>query len=97
VSVMVTGGTGLIGSRVIRKLVERGEKVVTFDLAPPRPGVLALYSFPGRPLLTSRWAAPLQCLSRIRYSSGWGGGVGGIIIANSFQGVTSLIIHRLGG
>ena len=35
-SVMVTGGNGLIGSRIIRKLLERGEAVVSFDLAPPR-------------------------------------------------------------
>ena len=35
-SIMVTGGTGLIGSRIIRKLVERGEEVVSFDLAAPR-------------------------------------------------------------
>jgi nucleoside-diphosphate-sugar epimerase len=33
---MVTGGTGFIGNRIIRKLVERGEEVVCFDLAPPR-------------------------------------------------------------
>jgi nucleoside-diphosphate-sugar epimerase len=39
---MVTGGTGLIGSRIIRKLVERGEEVLSFDLAPPRPALLAL-------------------------------------------------------
>ena len=35
-SVMVTGGTGFIGNRIVRKLVERGEEVVCFDLAPPR-------------------------------------------------------------
>ena len=35
-SVMVTGGTGFIGNRIIRKLLERGEEVVCFDLAPPR-------------------------------------------------------------
>ena len=35
-SVMVTGGTGFIGARIIHKLVERGEEVVCFDLAPPR-------------------------------------------------------------
>ena len=35
-SVMVTGGTGFIGNRIIRKLVDRGEEVVCFDLAPPR-------------------------------------------------------------
>ncbi len=33
---MVTGGNGLIGSRIIRKLQERGEAVVSFDLTPPR-------------------------------------------------------------
>ena len=38
-SVMVTGGTGFIGNRIIRKLVERGEDVVCFDLAPPRPNL----------------------------------------------------------
>jgi nucleoside-diphosphate-sugar epimerase len=35
-SIMVTGGTGFIGARIVRKLVERGEEVVCFDLAPPR-------------------------------------------------------------
>ncbi len=35
-TVMVTGGNGLIGSRIIRKLLEGGEAVVSFDLAPPR-------------------------------------------------------------
>ena len=35
-SVMVTGGAGFIGNRIIRKLVERGEEAVCFDLAPPR-------------------------------------------------------------
>ena len=38
-SFMVTGGTGFIGNRIIRKLVERGEDVVCFDLAPPRPNL----------------------------------------------------------
>jgi nucleoside-diphosphate-sugar epimerase len=33
---MVTGGTGFIGNRIVRKLVDRGEEVVCFDLAPPR-------------------------------------------------------------
>ena len=32
-SVMVTGGTGFIGNRIIRKLLEKGEEVVCFDLA----------------------------------------------------------------
>jgi len=35
-SVMVTGGTGFIGNRIIRMLLDRGEEVVCFDLAPPR-------------------------------------------------------------
>ena len=38
-SIMVTGGTGFIGSRIARKLVERGENVVSFDMAPPRPNL----------------------------------------------------------
>ena len=33
---MVTGGNGFIGGRILRKLVERGERPVCFDLAPPR-------------------------------------------------------------
>ena len=41
-SVMVTGGTGFIGNRIIRKLVERGEEVVCFDLAPPRANLQPL-------------------------------------------------------
>ena len=35
-SIMVTGGTGFIGNKIVRKLVERGEETVIFDLAPPR-------------------------------------------------------------
>ena len=35
-SVMVTGGTGFIGNRIVRKLLDQGEEVVCFDLAPPR-------------------------------------------------------------
>ena len=35
-AIMVTGGTGFIGNRIIRKLLDRGEEVVCFDLAPPR-------------------------------------------------------------
>ena len=35
-STMVTGGSGFIGRRIIRKLLERGEEVVCFDLNPPR-------------------------------------------------------------
>ena len=35
-SIMVTGGAGFIGNRIIRKLIERNEDVVCFDMAPPR-------------------------------------------------------------
>ena len=35
-SIMVTGGAGFIGNRIVRKLVDRGEEVVCFDMAPPR-------------------------------------------------------------
>ncbi|MEC9308182.1 MAG: NAD(P)-dependent oxidoreductase [Chloroflexota bacterium] len=33
-TVMVTGGTGFIGKRIIRKLLDLGEEVVCFDLTP---------------------------------------------------------------
>lgn len=33
-STLVIGGTGFIGTRVVRKLVARGEKVICFDLIP---------------------------------------------------------------
>ena len=33
-STMVTGGTGFIFSRLVRKLVEQGEEVVVFDISP---------------------------------------------------------------
>ena len=35
-SIMVTGGNGFIGWRIIRKLLEAGEEVVCFDLSPPK-------------------------------------------------------------
>ena len=35
-SIMVTGGAGFIGKRIIRKLLERGEEVVCFDLNQPQ-------------------------------------------------------------
>jgi nucleoside-diphosphate-sugar epimerase len=33
-TVLVTGGTGFVGAYVVRRLVERGERVVCYDLAP---------------------------------------------------------------
>ena len=33
-SIMVTGGNGFIGWRIIRKLLDAGEEVVCFDLSP---------------------------------------------------------------
>ena len=35
-TIMVTGGTGFIGARIVRRLVEQGQQVVCFDLFPPR-------------------------------------------------------------
>lgn len=39
-TIMVTGGNGFIGQRIVRILLERGEDVVSFDMAPPRSGGL---------------------------------------------------------
>jgi len=39
-TVMVTGGNGFIGQRIVRILLARGEEVVSFDMAPPRSGSL---------------------------------------------------------
>jgi nucleoside-diphosphate-sugar epimerase len=35
-SYLVTGGTGFIGSRVVRDLVREGEEVVVYDWCPER-------------------------------------------------------------
>lgn len=35
-AIMVTGGSGLIGARIVRILAGQGHDVVAFDLAPPR-------------------------------------------------------------
>ena len=39
-TVMVTGGTGFIGKRIISKLLDLGEKVVCFDLTPLNPNMV---------------------------------------------------------
>ena len=80
-SVMVTGGTGFIGNRIIRKLLERGEEVVCFDLAPPRanlaPGTISRRRSPNFPLdealimlpriISSRLAATVAALALILF------------------------------
>lgn len=35
-AIMVTGGSGLIGQRILHELAERGEDALCFDLAPPK-------------------------------------------------------------
>jgi nucleoside-diphosphate-sugar epimerase len=40
-SIMVPGGAGLIGNKIVRKLVKRGEEVVCFDMTPPRSKLIA--------------------------------------------------------
>ena len=40
-SIMVTGSSGGIGGNVVRMLLEAGEEVVGFDVAPPGPGSVA--------------------------------------------------------
>lgn len=37
-SILITGGTGHVGSNIARKLVEQGRDVVLYDAAPPAPG-----------------------------------------------------------
>ena len=37
---MVTGGAGFLGARIVRELIQRGEEVVCFDLAPPRANLV---------------------------------------------------------
>ena len=37
-AIMVTGGSGLIGARIVRILAERGHEVVSFDMAASRAG-----------------------------------------------------------
>ena len=37
-SVLVTGGSGFIGSHTVRALAERGNRVIIYDVVPPRDG-----------------------------------------------------------
>lgn len=37
-SILVTGGTGFIGWNITKRLVEKGEEVILFDIAPPKRG-----------------------------------------------------------
>ncbi len=41
-TVLITGGSGFIGSHLSRNLIERGDRVVNFDMF-PRRGPLAWY------------------------------------------------------
>ena len=34
---LVTGGTGFIGSNLVKVLVEKGHRVASLDIAPPDP------------------------------------------------------------
>ena len=37
-TILVTGGSGFIGSYVLRRLAERGDTVLNFDVREPGPG-----------------------------------------------------------
>ena len=54
--VFITGGTGLVGSRLIRRLRQRGDEVVLLSRRPPTgpadPGVLGVV---GDPALAGPW------------------------------------------
>jgi len=36
-TILVTGGSGFIGSHVLRALAERGDRAINFDVRPPGP------------------------------------------------------------
>ncbi|WP_277183602.1 NAD(P)-dependent oxidoreductase, partial [Caballeronia sp. BR00000012568055] len=41
-NILVTGGSGFLGSYVIAALESRGHRAFNFDLAPPQPDLLSL-------------------------------------------------------
>ena len=42
-TIMITGGSGFLGTYVARVLAERGDRVVIFDAAGPAPELAALH------------------------------------------------------
>ena len=41
-TIMITGGSGFLGTYVIRELAQRGDRVVSFDAVGPSPELAAL-------------------------------------------------------
>ena len=48
-TILVLGGCGFIGPRVIRKLVERGQQVVTLDINPGAASFAGMDHFEEQP------------------------------------------------
>jgi len=62
-SILVTGSSGGIGGNVVRMLLEAGEEVVGFDVAPPGPGSVAADVADHFPLVLGS-VTDLACLMR---------------------------------